>query len=83
MQKYKFENLKKEPHQIHSFEQIGMQDPFPEENWMNKKFVKPKYDTMVYDRKRLKANESPFCVFIPSRTIMFKIMRACVEVYEK
>lgn len=60
-----------------------MQDPFPEENWAEKKFKAPKYDVLVYDRKRLKAGESPFCVFLPTKNIMFKMMRACVEVSDE
>jgi hypothetical protein len=34
-------------------------------------------DELVYDRSRFGEN-SPLCIFIPSKEVMVKIMKACI-----
>jgi len=69
---------------IMSFWQIGMADPFPDEST----FVSDEHamigkenlsvDKLVYPRYRYIEGQSPLAIYIPSRPIMVKIMRACM-----
>ena len=34
---------------------------------------------LVYQFKRMDTNHSPTCVFLPSATVLFKMMKACIE----
>lgn len=68
-----------EPFNINSFQQIGMADPFPTENKVN--FEIPRAHTdMVYGQSRYRKDNSPHTLYIPSRKLLFKIMRACIGV---
>ena len=61
-----------------------MQDPFPETQGKAFKGPIPKnIADMVYSTSRYKSDQSPKCIYFPSRYIMFKMMRACVDVTKK
>ena len=69
----------KEAYLIHSFNQINMQDPFPSEN-KDITFTKPQsINSLVYKQNRYKEGASPQCVYLPSRAVLFSIMRACIK----
>ena len=78
----KFKSIFKMPIGMHivAFEQIGFHDPFPcEPNQTN--FVLPKtFSDEVYKFKRGDAGQSPFLHYFPSQAILFKIMRACIDI---
>ena len=73
---------------INSFTQIGLEDPFPDDD----KFIKGSLDDvdpkvyfmpqvptdLVYQKQRFTAT-SPTCVYIPRKEIMLKLMRAAIE----
>ena len=46
--------------------------------WCSKS--KKEQNKLVYAKQRFQPNTSPFCIFIPRREMMFKMMRACIEV---
>ena len=76
------------PFFINSFSIIGWSDPFPNDD----EFIKgslddgdgmsmPKYFTdLVYNESRYIEGFSPYCIYIPKKEIMVKIMRACIAV---
>ncbi len=44
----------------------------------------PKYYTdLVYSDSRYIPNFSPYCIYIPKKEIMAKLMRACIAVPKK
>ena len=78
---------------ISSFEEIGIVDPFPDDKIQKRNFKIPQrvneiYDIeqLVYHESRYCYNENPklkkniFCIFIPSKEVMFKLMRASIHV---
>ena len=66
---------------INSFEQICFPDPFPNEKTFESKSLPPKENTdLVYDNVRMFKNKPPYVVYIPREEMMFKLMRACVNV---
>jgi hypothetical protein len=68
---------------IQSFSQLGLPDPFPTEP-MEMDFPIPEdEDMLVYRGNRYCEDNSPNMLIIPSRMVMFKIMRACVGVKNK
>lgn len=47
----------------------------------SKKFTKTSFFTdghLIYNSRRNKEEDSPLCVYIPSKDLMFKMMRACI-----
>ena len=61
---------------INSFEEIHWSDPFVPE---------PKHyhhhtsvDDLVYAESRYLADRSPVCIYIPKKSVMIKLMIACV-----
>ena len=67
---------------INSFQQIGAPDPFPLETM--EYFLKPKdFSDLVYKKDRYAQDCSPAFVFIPSKILMLKLMRACIEVHRE
>ena len=93
MKNYKMQDVKTQPtsYNISSFEEIGMVDPFPESPMIKRHFNLPRclgigeYDTnhLVYDESRYHLDDdiskNIYCLYIPSKEVMFKIMRACVN----
>ena len=69
---------------ISSFDQIGFHDPFPKED--NKSdFTLPESHTTnttneISPGTSQNQNQSPMLRYFPSKIIMFKIMRACIDV---
>ena len=59
-----------------------MQDPFPDSYAPEFKGPKNVCD-LVYSKSRYNADQSPNCIYFPSRYLMFKMMRACVDVNKK
>lgn len=80
LKQYELLGLKDIPYKINTFHQIGWPDPYPSEDFFTTKTCQPKNkDDLVYDENRLNPGEIPFCVFLPRPEMMFKMMRACVE----
>ena len=68
------------PFHIWSFEQIGLFDPYPDEE-METNFNIPKTDEdYVYRLNRYVQEYSPNAIYFPSKMVLFKIMRACIGV---
>ena len=63
---------------IHSFAQVGIVDPFQHENSEETFNIPENLTDLVYHDSRYIRGLSPSCIFIPSRKLLFKIMRACV-----
>jgi len=67
---------------------LGIVDPFPNEERLNKSKAalpeKGDSDTshipLVYPAERYVEGNSPYCLYIPSNELMFKLMRACIGV---
>ena len=60
-----------------------MYDPYPED-FMETEFNCPNIDEkidLVYNEKRYIKDNSPNTLYIPSKLVMFKLMRACLDVY--
>mmetsp|Transcript_38258 Transcript_38258/g.58324 ORF Transcript_38258/g.58324 Transcript_38258/m.58324 type:complete len:85 (-) Transcript_38258:25-279(-) len=69
---------------VMSFWQIGMADPFPDESTVitdehtligNEELT---VDNLVYPRYRYVEGQSPLSIYIPSKMIMAKLIRACM-----
>ena len=68
---------------INSFEQISFPDPYPSENLFLSSCLPPKdRDDIVYDKCRFFKNKAPYVLYIPRKEMMFKMMRACVNVVD-
>ena len=68
---------------IHRFEQLALENPFPDEDKHNESqpWQTPiEHDELVYAKTRYREGESPKCLYLPSRYLMFQIMRMCSEV---
>jgi hypothetical protein len=75
---------------INSFRQVGMSDPFPDDDQFiegSLDDVDPELykvpqspDELVYPAYRYVKGRCPYCIYIPRKEIMLKIMRACVGV---
>jgi hypothetical protein len=70
-----------QPNAIHSLEQVGLCDPYIQELGSGK-VIRPKVaDDLVYSKSRYYyEQQSPRCIYIPTRQLMLKLMRACVDV---
>ena len=76
------------PFFINSFTIIGWSDPYPNDD----EFIKGSVDDgdgmqmptvptdLVYFKTRYIEGFSPYCIYIPKKEIMLKLMRACIEV---
>ena len=81
------------PHFVNSFCQIGISDPFPDDD----QFIEGSLDDvdpevyqmpstpseLVYDNSRYLKGLGPYCVYIPRKELMLKIMRACISVTDE
>ena len=68
---------------IDDCEEIGLKDPFPSEDDgpLNQIITVPeKASDFVYPIPRLVFGISPTTIFMPSKKILFKLMRACIAV---
>ena len=71
---------------INSFAQIGMSDPFPNDKSQFSKTDIDKFklptttDQMIYDESRYIEGLAPYCIYIPRKELMFKMMKACIGV---
>ena len=67
---------------INNLKTVGFIDPFEKEEKANnakgKLPDKSKPTNNVYPMKRYIKDWSPLCLYIPSKDILFKLMRACV-----
>ena len=73
------------PNYIYTFDQIGIQDPFPFENDWKEDMPQiddiplPKDGIQVYPQKRLSSpHYSPRLIFLPRKELIVKMMRACI-----
>ena len=69
---------------INSFNQINWPDPFPYEvNSFKSKVKQPvTYQDIVYNLKRFHGGKISHVIYIPRAELMFKMMRACLNVTE-
>ena len=84
------DTLPLQPFNINSFLQIGIDDPFADDDEKYKGSIDDvdpdlfklpvKADDLVYAQSRYIQGFSPYCIYIPRREIMFKLMRACIAV---
>ena len=67
-----------------TFWSIGMADPFPDETTMmdsenqilgNEEFTA---DNLIYPEYKYRKDECPACIYVPSRPLLLKILRACM-----
>jgi hypothetical protein len=73
---------------ITSFSQIGMLDPFPQEAYLEgtksygkSYFQAPLYvNDFVYSEHKYIQDSSPFILYKPRKDLLFKMMRACINV---
>ena len=64
---------------IQSFEQIGVADPYPNERMGRDDFYDPATQgNLMFLERRFQPHSSPIALYIPSRPVLFKIMRACI-----
>ena len=65
--------------------QIGWPDPFNNEEIINQITWKEPidYDDLVCNPKNLIKGKRPRMYWIPNKELMFKIMRACIEIDSK
>lgn len=68
---------------IWSFEQIGLFDPFPQELMDSKYEVPRTADNLVYAAHKYQEDDSPNTLYFPSKLLLFKIMKACIDVEEE
>ena len=75
--------IEQQPFLVHTFWSIGMADPFPDESTTmdeDNKWIGPEPFTIsqpVYPTSRYRPDQSPKIIYIPSRYLMIKILRAC------
>lgn len=78
------DHIDKRTWNIHSFWSLGMADPFPDESTMidtDNQYVGPDKFSMkklVYPKSRFTKEHTPMIIYVPSREMMIKIMRACM-----
>ena len=65
---------------IQTFAQIGFHDPFPKEDIGSGVELPESHEDIIYCNCNFAG--SPLLRYIPSRLMMFKIMRACIDVDE-
>lgn len=84
MKNYEIYDEKDSYHKINSFEFVGLPDPYPAENKFKTQIKRPKsISDLVYKKSRLIKGYIPYAIYIPRAEIMFKIMRACINVEKK
>lgn len=82
MKNLKIDNPEYKSFLINSFWGIGWSDPFPDEY----SSIEPELcqmlseDQLIYHESRYYYDSSPMTIFIPSKLIMIKIMRACIGI---
>ena len=73
------------PYNVNYFSQLGWVDPFPNEDDppINHKHDFKKVPwvpaDIIYPLTRFHPKDTPMIIYIPSKEIMFKMMRACVN----
>lgn len=68
------------PWLVNSFWNIGWPDPFPDEHSsMDREFLVDR-TALVYEEARYHEEYSPSAVWIPSKLVLIKLMRACIGV---
>ena len=68
------------PWLVNSFWNIGWPDPFPDEHSsIDREFLVDR-DALIYHESRYNDLNSPIAVWIPSKLVLIKMMRACIGV---
>lgn len=74
---------------INSFERLGWPDPFPYDNdnntrvsdlQLNQKVMDDPLNVFIYPEGKMQKDQLPMSIYIPSKAIMFKLMRACIGI---
>ena len=74
-------NIKEEiSYNINCFEVLGWKDPFPVKNYQSSFIIPHDIDQLVYPKSRYIEGMFPWVIYVPRQDVMFKMMRACVEV---
>ena len=88
IQKYDFIKKERLVFLVNSFWEIGMADPFPDDEDLvigsvddvpDDFKIPTKVNDYVYGPTRYIEGNSPVCIYIPAPEIMLKIMRACID----
>ena len=63
-----------------AFWSIGLADPFPDETTLieERQYEDIKVEKYIYPESRYKEGQSPRTIFLPTRHIFFKMIRACM-----
>jgi len=65
---------------INDLSEIGWIDPFPKENKKKRNSIKDfpiKEGKLVYGINRYTPKYSPYVIYLPKKTVMLKLQRAC------
>ena len=75
---------------VNSFERIAWADPFPHDKDSNTRLIDlkrnseiindPEYEQVYPDEKMFSRETNPMPIYIPSKSVMFKMMRSCIGV---
>jgi len=57
-----------------------MADPYPEEMMETTFLIPTSNNDLVYRSQRYVKGNSPNSIYFPSKMVLFKIMRACIDV---
>ena len=83
---------------VSSFTQIGIEDPFPQEEYKFEEDIpevcyeptvqpeteKIRWSKLIVDECRINMEDcSPECLYIPSKQVLLKLMRACIDVKDE
>lgn len=70
---------------MYNWDSLGWDDPFEndEGTYVVDAQEPTKYNDWVYPEFRYKKGFSPYCIYIPTKEMMLKIMRACIGVKKK
>ena len=77
---------KYESYYINQFWDLGWADPFPEDDKVGGMpdtadlSLPTKPDDLVYEECRYVEKYSPYCIYIPKKDLMIKLMRSCLGV---
>ena len=88
LKKYHILDVEAFPFGVNTFNQIGWDDPFPEdakvggtsEEIGSDITADTKFDHWTYPESRFVEGFGPYCIYIPRQELMLKIMRACINV---
>ena len=74
---------------VNSFHRINWPEPFSNIDFLSEPekidiaqisdIINDPLDNMIYSKSKTLSEDSPITVYIPSKVVMFKLMRACID----